>query len=144
MRRALPPRLARLRNPIALLAVGIAGLVRGFDYLYRNELSTGTLRATSLIDSFLPLWAYATLWLAVSAAFLIGIFTQRGLFVWAGAFTVGLWGLWAVTFIASHFLYNTPSGLLTGTGFAAFGLAILALIQEEVEREDTPRRRVIE
>ena len=144
MRRALPPRLARLRNPIALLAVGIAGLVRGFDYLSRNELSTGTLRAASLIDSFLPFWAYAMLWMAVSTAFLVGIFTQRGLFVWAGAATVGLWGLWAVTFIASQFIYHSPSGILTGTGFAALGLAILALIQEEVEREDTPRRRVIE
>ena len=144
MRRALPPRLARLRNPIALLAVGIAGLVRGFDYLSRTELSTGTLRAASLIDSFLPFWVYAIFWLAASTAFIIGIFTQRGLFVWAGAFTVGLWGLWAVTFIASYFIYHSPSGILTGTGFAAFGLAILALIQEEVERGESARKRVIE
>lgn len=144
MRKALPPKLARLRNPVALIGIAVAGFVRGSWYLASNDLTMGTMRAATLIDRFLPFWAYAALWIVASVAFAVSIPTRGKLLVWAGSVTVGLWGLWAITFIVSYFVTNSPSGILTGVGFGAFALTILAVIQEEVEHENAPSRGVVQ
>lgn len=124
-------RVAALRHPVALVSVAAAGAVRGIDYLTTTGVTPSTGRAVALIDGFLPLWAYAALWLGASVALLVGMVVHKRTFVWAGSITVGLWGLWAIAFTLSQVTGNS-SGVLTGAAFGAVCLCALALIQEEV------------
>lgn len=139
--RRIPRRVAHLRNPVALFAFVVAGAARGIDYIMRDELSEGTRRATNLIDGILPLDVYAVIWLVVSAAFLVGLVTHGKLLVWASSVSAAMWGLWAVAFVGAQVFNDSSSGIMTGCGFAAIAIALLSLVQEEVENGTIVMRR---
>lgn len=139
--RRVPRRVAQLRNPFALFLFVVAGGARGIDYIVRDELSEGTRRATNLIDGILPLDVYAVIWLVVSAAFLVGLVTHGKLLVWASSVSAAMWGLWAFAFVGAQVFNDSSSGIMTGCAFAAIAIALLSLVQEEVEHGTIVMRR---
>lgn len=103
---------AHPRLRIATLAVASYGAAsRGLAYLEDPNTSL-----TTYVDNFVPLWAWAVVWLAAAVLVFVGIF-HSVLARWALSLTSGLWLVWAISYFTATLLGDQSRGWVTGSGF---------------------------
>ena len=103
---------AHPRLRVAVLAVASYGAAsRGLAYLEDPNTSL-----TTYVDNFVPLWAWAAVWLAAAVMVLVGI-AHRVFARWAMSLTSGLWLVWAISYFWATLLGDQHRGWVTGSGF---------------------------
>lgn len=98
---------------VAALVISAAGAgIRGCAYI-----DAPNTRFTTFIDAWIPLHAWAFVWMAAGALMLAGIW-HRIVARWALSLGVALWGAWAVSYTASWIFGDQSRAWVTAGAFA--------------------------
>lgn len=125
------PAHRKLRNAV-VLTTAAASIFRGIAYL--PATTDGRAVQLTYVDWWLPVNVWALVWIAVGAWLCVSLVFDRLTIAGMSAF-VGLTSIWAVSYIASWAVLESPRSWLTGTTLAAlavFAAILTSLIERRV------------
>ena len=101
--------VSRIGNDrVVMILCALLGIARGTAYILQPAL-TDIAGHYLLLDRYVPMEIYGTLWYTASIAAIVGIFSKRLVPLVYGVY-IGLFVLWTLIFLAAWVLGLSPIG----------------------------------
>ena len=101
--------VSRIGNDrVVMILCALLGIARGTAYILQPAL-TDIAGHYLLLDRYVPMEIYGTLWYTASIAAIVGIFSKRLVPLVYGVY-IGLFVLWTLIFLAAWVLGLSPTG----------------------------------